>query len=739
MAGKHRISSILEGANTVIDKGKERYDLNFRHGKQIILHGTLFIEILAATDLPDMDNLFGIKGLKLNKNDVTDAYVEVKLGNACLARTNVINNELNPKWNESYRIDVCHTDDYLSFCVLDKDDLSSEEIGSVEFKIEDLLDGEKKERKEGYSILKKRHVRSRGKLFLMVKFVPCLNAKKRLEVDSYFPVHENCQVTLYQDAHVDHHMPQFEKMDPPYKPNTCWTDVYRSIDEAEKVILIAGWSVWHDLKLFRQTAGEDWENPTLGELLVRKADQGVMVYLMLWQEYTGGAVGDTMGTSLGTHGWDTYNFFQNAGRGNIRCVLVPRTKGSFESTTDLLLGQFQYATYTHHQKTIVCDASCSNSSQRRIVAYVGGLDLTDGRWDTPNHELFSTLEHEHKGDFRNAMIHPKIQNIETQGPREPWHDIHCKLEGKIALDVFINFRERWDKQGSQEVPVLPLDKLSKFDLEVDGTFEPSKQWNCQLLRSINEDSANFDHKRTARYDKEHDTVINKLSRKSGSMVDSSILQAYVQQIRNAEHFIYIENQYFLGSSYCWELPDSEQQIPNKSCQHIIPAEIAQKIVQKIHKGSRFVAYILVPMFPEGDPTTAPIQEILHWQYRTIEMMYKKISIAIEEAGSNTVPTDWLVFMCLGKKEVVGNQTKSLDDATNNLFAKDLHFPIYVHSKMMIVDDVYIIVGSANINQRSMAGTRTTLKFHNYVFLYHVYFYSIIFSFFLILHMFISKY
>lgn len=31
--------------------------------------------------------------------------------------------------------------------------------------------------------------------------------------------------------------------------------------------------------------------------------------------------------------------------------------------------------------------------------------------------------------------------------------------------------------------------------------------------------------------------------------------------------------------------------------------------------------------------------------------------------------------------------------------------IYVHSKMMIVDDEYIIVGSANINQRSMDGGR----------------------------------
>lgn len=33
--------------------------------------------------------------------------------------------------------------------------------------------------------------------------------------------------------------------------------------------------------------------------------------------------------------------------------------------------------------------------------------------------------------------------------------------------------------------------------------------------------------------------------------------------------------------------------------------------------------------------------------------------------------------------------------------------IYVHSKGMIVDDEYIILGSANINQRSLDGSRDT--------------------------------
>lgn len=34
-------------------------------------------------------------------------------------------------------------------------------------------------------------------------------------------------------------------------------------------------------------------------------------------------------------------------------------------------------------------------------------------------------------------------------------------------------------------------------------------------------------------------------------VEKSIHTAYVKAIRSAQHFVYIENQYFLGSSYCW--------------------------------------------------------------------------------------------------------------------------------------------------------------------------------------------
>ena len=42
----------------------------------------------------------------VNPKDVTDAFVDVKLGSAQLVKTSVINNSLNPEWNEDYLIQV---------------------------------------------------------------------------------------------------------------------------------------------------------------------------------------------------------------------------------------------------------------------------------------------------------------------------------------------------------------------------------------------------------------------------------------------------------------------------------------------------------------------------------------------------------------------------------------------------------------------------------------------------------
>ena len=47
--------------------------------------------------------------------------------------------------------------------------------------------------------------------------------------------------------------------------------------------------------------------------------------------------------------------------------------------------------------------------------------------------------------------------------------------------------------------------------------------------------------------------------------------------------------------------------------NLIPMELALKIASKIRANERFAVYCVIPMWPEGDPKSAPVQEILYWQ------------------------------------------------------------------------------------------------------------------------------
>ena len=117
---------------------------------------------------------------------------------------------------------------------------------------------------------------------------------------------------------------------------------------------------------------------------------------------------------MGTHDMETYNRFKNT---KVTCALAPR-EISVNELTDWTQNQFSSGAYTHHQKSIIADAENPiGGAARRLVAFVGGLDLTGGRYDTPEFPLFSTLLREHYLDFRNsnAKSVPPMQ-----GPREPW-------------------------------------------------------------------------------------------------------------------------------------------------------------------------------------------------------------------------------------------------------------------------------------------------------------------------------
>ncbi|KAM1134487.1 hypothetical protein ACFX19_044310 [Malus domestica] len=98
--------------------------------------------------------------------------------------------------------------------------------------------------------------------------------------------------------------------------------------------------------------------------------------------------------------------------------------------------------------------------------------------------------------------------------------------------------------------------------------------------------------------------------------------------------------------------------------HLIMKELSVKIVSKIEVGERFIVYIVVPMWPKGTPESASSRAILDWQRRTTEMdgEYKPL------------------------------ETPELDTD-------------YKRAQQARLGDEYIIIGYANINQKSMDGAR----------------------------------
>ncbi|XP_020394044.1 phospholipase D beta 1 isoform X4 [Zea mays] len=300
-----------------------------------------------------------------------------------------------------------------------------------------------------------------------------------------------------------------------------------------------------------------------------------------------------------------------------------------------------------------------------------------------------------------------------------WKEADSKPDWVKDLDaVGENFEERWLK-ASKRSAAKKLSKLSRshnesllwikkipdiiaIDDEIYSNDDDPERWDMQqIFRSIDSNSVKGFPK-----DPREATSKNLVFGKN-VLIDMSVHTAYVNVIRGAQHFIYIENQYFLGSSFNW---DSHRDV---GANNLIPIEIALKIANKIYSNERFSAYIVVPMWPEGNPTGTLTQRILYWQKMTMQMMYEIIYKALKEVGLDGTyePQDYLNFFCLGNREAEDTTCTSSGpfSASNpqDQARKNRRFMVYVHSKGMIVDDEYVIIGSANINQRSMEGTRDT--------------------------------
>ncbi|CAN6210736.1 unnamed protein product [Urochloa humidicola] len=678
---------------------------------EIYLHGILEVTVFEAEHLHNavhgwimeasekLQETMGVHCLQHSR-----LYVDVDVGAARVARTReVAFHPTSPSWNQSFRLHCAYPAAAVTFTVKNQHLIGAGVLGSASVPAARVASGHPVEFRLGLRGGEHGHGHAthapslRVRLhFLDVERDPSWCAGVRLPwfagvKPAFFPERAGCRVTLYQNAHLS------SAFDPgvrlaggrAYRPARLWEDMYAAIRDARQFVYVAGWSVNTAITLVRDPGAEAELTLTLGELLKRKAGEGVAVLVMPWQDCTSVPFLGNAGL-MRTHDEETRRFFEGTG---VRCFLCPRHADASLSLVEHVETSVEF---THHQKAVTLDAAAGH-----VVSFIGGVDLCDGRYDDEEHTLFGGLATAFRHDFmQNNYRHACLRR---GGPREPWHDVHCRLEGPAAWDVLANFEQRWRKQAPEELRGCLLD-LTPEALPDPGfdDDDDDNPWNVQVFRSIDDASVVGFPSDPA------EAAALGLTCGKDVTVDRSIQAGYIEAIRRARRFLYIENQYFLGGCASW----SAEEDRGAGCLNLVPVEVALKAAAMIRRGERFAAYVVTPMWPEGVPEGEAVQAILHWQRRTVEMMYGIIMKAIDDAGLRGIahPCDYLNFFCLGKREAPRHgeyvPPEKPEEGTDYWRAQvNRRAPIYVHAKLMIVDDEYVIVGSANLNERSLAGNR----------------------------------
>ncbi|CAF0944426.1 unnamed protein product [Didymodactylos carnosus] len=250
-------------------------------------------------------------------------------------------------------------------------------------------------------------------------------------------------------------------------------------------------------------------------------------------------------------------------------------------------------------------------------------------------------------------------------PRMPWHDEGIVVFGHVAHDVARHFIQRWNIHKYEKYPEnqkYPFLLPTVYN-DDDNDYNDENNWkdllntkpfqiDAQCVRSVGPWSC-----RT-------------------KTIETSVANAYIKLIDTAKHFIYMENQFFISIF-------NDSHVRNQ-----IYEALYLRIMRAHTANEKFRIYIVLPLLP-GFDNIKSVQAVLYYIARSITKGDGSLYQRLEKQGVNH--QDYISFYGMRNHSV--------------LMGKLVTEIIYVHSKLMIVDDRYCICGSANINDRSLLGHR----------------------------------
>ncbi|GMI14270.1 hypothetical protein TrLO_g13085 [Triparma laevis f. longispina] len=237
-----------------------------------------------------------------------------------------------------------------------------------------------------------------------------------------------------------------------------FSHLYDALSKAKWQILISGWYLSADTYLKRPI--KDNEHTRLDRVIEKACQRGVKVYIMIFHE-------PVVMAHNTTYTLERFNNLNHKGNLNIMRHGDPAV----------------LPFWSHHDKHITIDQE---------VAFVGGIDVTFGRYENSKYRLRDDNEKQEEQDFPGAdYANPRIGDVTNPEnplannllhdrdyiPRMPWRDIHGCIVGTVALDVAWHFIQRWNytryanKERKTQPALLPsgLGNLALGFLDKKGT------------------------------------------------------------------------------------------------------------------------------------------------------------------------------------------------------------------------------------------------------------------------------
>lgn len=240
----------------------------------------------------------------------------------------------------------------------------------------------------------------------------------------------------------------------------------------------------------------------------------------------------------------------------------------------------------HHQKIVAIDDS---------LAFCGGIDMTDGRWDDRDHRDNNPL-----------------RCLKSGEEAQPWHDASTVMSGPAAAALSELARARWRRA---------------HDAEADEEFRPGADLWPDSIRPAFRDLPV--------------AIARTAPPEAGQPAIHEIEDLYLDGIAAARDSLYIESQYF--------------------CSDHITRAIARRLAEP--DGPDIV--VINPQAAQG---------------------------ALEDQAMHVTRSRMIRQLRAGDRH---GRFRILYPVTGR------GQPIYVHAKIMIVDDVLLRIGSSNIDRRSM--------------------------------------